>query len=237
MVKLFYVNSFPRSGNTWLRMMLIDLLSPHVFDQNPIFSQTSSGCWKAEHPRINAEECRRDICIVKSHGKYETCIKDIPIIYLIRDGRDSMYSYYHFNLDHRGYEESWDSYFRRVVVDRQLSGFREEYLDAWMGTWSENCLSYMGKSNVLPLFYEKLRSETLLSLITLFNFLGIDCVPVDQMKATIGKFEEQLSQKKKNHERPRGATGGWRDVYTPEQRMLFWHRHGSCLELLGYEKQ
>ena len=36
---MFYVNSFPRSGNTLIRLILMELLGAKELDANPIFSK------------------------------------------------------------------------------------------------------------------------------------------------------------------------------------------------------
>jgi len=234
---MFYLCSFPRSGNTWIRLLLMDLLNAEALDASPVFTSNFKGVASARHEVIPAtvlaEQEHRHI--VKSHGKWDNCAPGMPIVYLLRDGRDAMYSYYHFNLEHRGYSESWDSYFERHVVQRKMIYPREIYLDSWMGNWSENVNSYLNKDNVLIIQYEQLRQDALFSIKKILQFLNIDFITEDVIKAQLEQSSHQLAAQNKRDSRPRGSVGGWRQTYSAAQNEAFIERHGECLAKLGYE--
>lgn len=236
-LKSFYVNSYPRSGNTWFRYMLLDIFCDlKVTHQNPIFYR-SLGFKRARFLPINFREVIDDgSYMIKSHGRYETCHEDIPVIYLVRDGRDCLYSYWHFNLDHRGYNEPWEQFFERFIVCRKMKNFRERYLDRFMGNWSENVLSYLERDNVLVLRYEDLRNATLEKIKEALYFIGVQKIEDDQIKITVLKYREQLKNKEKKHDRPRGGLYGWKNTYSQEQNRLFWSIHKVALSKLQYFK-
>ena len=236
---MFYVNSFPRSGNTWIRLMLMELLGAKGLDANPIFSKDAQGNFFATHsivPRSILEESKHRH-IIKSHGMWQTCYPNVPIINLLRDGRDSIYSYYHFNIDHRSYTESWEDYFERHVIHRNMNSPREFYLDSWMGNWSENVKSYMNKENVMLVKYEDIRRDAFYWVKKMMEFIGVFHIEDNLILKCVIKYTKQLVEKIKSHKRPRGVTGLWKDVYSNRQKRAFIDLHGQCLTDAGYNLQ
>lgn len=234
---MYYVNSFPRSGNTWIRELLISLLSASPLDVNPIWQVGKSNTVFAVHPVIpnSILKEKEHRIIVKSHGKGDVCQPEIPVVYIVRDGRDAMYSYYHFNIDHRDHRETWEQYFSRHVVDRSMVTDREIYLDAWMGNWSENVMSYLNRKNTIIVKYEDLREETLVWIKKILEFLGLELLKDTEINRHISFFSEKLDQKRNTHQRKRGEIFGWKHIYTDEQKQQFEQRHSECLALLNYE--
>ncbi len=235
----FYVNSYPRSGNTWVRKMLVDLLNPRLLDANPIFAKRFRFLDRArfEHADYAAMGASGGY-MIKSHLTHSHCRGGLPILYLVRDGRDSLFSYYNYSLKHRGYTETWPSFFERYVVSRDMRTFRERYLAEHMGDWSENCLSYLNKPNVLVVRYEDLLRDTAESLRSILDWLG--CRPHvrdEALRAVIDRHELDIERKRQRDHRPRGSAGVWQRTFTVDQTREFEARHKTVLSMLGYEVQ
>ena len=217
--------------------MLMEILGAKGLDVNPVFSKDAQGNSFLTHliiPQSILKENEHHH-IVKSHGKWETCYPDVPIIYLIRDGRDAIHSYYQSHMDRRGYTESWEDYFTRYVVCGNMNSPRELYLGSWMGTWSENVRSYMNKENVMVVRYEDVRKNTLYWVEKMLNFVGALGIDENLILKCAIKYTQQLIEKIKSHERPRGVTGLWKDVFSDQQKEAFIHLHGPCLADAGYK--
>lgn len=229
----FYVNSFPRSGNTWVRSMLDIILKPNLIDVNPIFYNLFNIVCFSKIPKISTYDNISKMTMIKSHGKYKTTIENIPIIYLVRDGRDAIISYYHFNVDHRGYTETFDKYFHRHVVTDKMNSYRERKLRKFMGDWSENALSHLNKKNVLIVSYEELRREPVPYFEKMLEFIGAD-VDLKRIENALNLGQQKLIEKNTRHNRLRGASGNWIEKLTIEQQNQFVNRHRRALEEFGY---
>lgn len=134
---LFLV-SYPKSGNTWMRFILANLIRTEdqptvnflsVWDYVSEYEIKPEFMEKAPRPRA-----------IKSHSLYNS---DFPyVIYIIRDPRDVAISYYH--------------YLAKVLPDEMtLSKFirSDKY---GVHKWSEHVESWTGKENVLVFKYENL---------------------------------------------------------------------------------
>jgi len=89
-----YLVSFPRSGNTWLRGLLTSLL--HGEEATPkLVTVTVPDVYRIvyEGNKHIRKPSTRPL-VIKTHGPFT----DIPakVIYLVRDGRDALLSYYYF---------------------------------------------------------------------------------------------------------------------------------------------
>jgi hypothetical protein len=232
--RLFYVNSFPRSGNTWIRNLLIDLIDPIAIDVNPIFSKCCGLINNHKIPKVRIPKLTRaKFGMIKSHGRYETTKTGIPIIYLVRDGRDALISYYHFNVDHRGYTEDFNSYFNRHICENRMISYREKVLRIFMGNWCENSLSYINKENVLIIRYEDLIRDTISGIHEMLNFIGAK-VDSKLIENSVEENRKILNDKNSRHDRPRGVAGNWRTFMTTEQQNQFVEFNRDALDLYGY---
>lgn len=83
----------PRSGSTWLRTMIANIISP-VANSNPvIFNKMISGVSIRNALAVNRLSSPR---ILTSHISY---LPGLPkVIYVVRDGRDAIVSYYHYDV-------------------------------------------------------------------------------------------------------------------------------------------
>ena len=143
-----FIVSYPRSGNTWTRFLIANLLHPEepatffnierwVRDSE---AQSSRYLKRVPRPRV-----------IKSHQYFDHRFK--RIVYIVRDPRDVALSYYDFQ---RKYRQIHDEY----PLTRYVSDFVAGRLSsASWGTWRENVGSWIsargGQSGFLLL-----RSDT-----------------------------------------------------------------------------
>lgn len=239
----FYINSYPRSGNTWMRNALRPLVLPWDVDINPQFFETENGHqWHAQRKVDWVQAAGKDpscathnkYTMVKSHCRYEHVQPGVKVIYLVRDGRDSLISYFHFNVTKRGYQEDFNSYFHRHVVLDEMKGHREEVLRHYMGTWGENALSYLGKPDVMIIRFEDLVAQPLEGVNAMLQFIGAKAAEEDVVRV-LAKLDAALARDgKKDPSRPRGTTRNWEKMMSPEQNAQFEERHREALEAFGY---
>lgn len=117
-----FIIGFPKSGNTWMQHIvshlyyhlnsnqsraLVNLITPDVYAN------------KAYH-RLN------DVCFFKSHDLPKERYRNV--IYIMRDGRDALLSYYHMQKN-MGNNESLEDYFRGKATISPCAW--HEHVTAW----------------------------------------------------------------------------------------------------------
>jgi hypothetical protein len=165
-----FVVSYPRSGNTWTRFLIGNLVHPdgkvsfsNIEKLIPDTSRQSNKTLKrTPRPRL-----------IKTHEYFDH--RYPKTIYIVRDPRDVVLSLYNFQRKYRHYEDSYP--LERYVddfVSRRLSS------ESW-GTWGENVASWFytckDKDTFLLLRYEDMVKHTAAELARIAVFLGIDPEP------------------------------------------------------------
>ncbi len=158
--------SYPRSGNTWTRFLVANLVFP---DRDVTFanietlipdtsSQSSRALKRTPRPRF-----------IKTHEYFDH--RYPRTIYIVRDPRDVALSYYDFQ---RKYRQVEDGYPLERYVDDFVSG---RLVSAPWGTWAENVGSWIhtrrGHPGFLVLRYEDMLADTLGQLARVSGFLRL----------------------------------------------------------------
>jgi hypothetical protein len=159
-----FLVSYPRSGNTWLRFLVGNLVSrnePTTFanieERVPdIYRNTDRRLARMSSPRI-----------LKSHEYFDPRYK--KVVYVVRDPRDVAVSYY-FYLMNSG----------QIPADHPMDLFVQDYvsgkLDAF-GSWGEHVGSWLGArrpgEDTLLVRYEDLICQINLEVKRLAAFLGL----------------------------------------------------------------
>lgn len=231
---LFYVNSYPRSGNTWLRGMLDNIMQPKKHDENPVFIKIFGRINLSYKPLNIKKNSNTSHVMIKSHGMMTKIThKNVPIVYIVRDGRDAACSYYNFNVQHRGYDESFDSFFERFVINEKAKDYREKVLMRFMGNWGDNVMSYVNNENVLIVTYENMKKDTMNEVKRILSFLCIDVDDVSIEKSIV-KAMADLANKNRKHNYERGQIFGWKNKLTEKQNAQFIEKYGKVLTKIGY---
>lgn len=237
-----FIVSYPRSGNTWTRFLLANLLHPeslvtflNIEEFVPDAEAQSSRYLKGiPRPRY-----------IKSHQYFDHRYE--KVIYVVRDPRDVVVSYHHFQ---KKYRQIADDYPLAVYASDFVSG---RLISASWGTWGENVGSWVGARLGSPRFlllrYEDLISDTVRELERSCNFLGIDPNPlllsetVERSSADRLRELEQrqgdrwVSTKDKRPDIPfvgSAEVGGWKSRLPPEAVDAIEAAWGELMDRLGY---
>ncbi|WP_136810714.1 sulfotransferase domain-containing protein [Desulfosediminicola flagellatus] len=225
-----FLVSFPKSGNTWMRFLLSNLLKDNE-NEKINFYNVHDFCpeWekrKCENKRLTCPQ------IYKSHSSYDKNFQ--KVIYIVRDPRDVYISYYHFMK--KTIPLSWD-----------LAAFIEKY-DGPYGTWSNHVLSWIGEKrpNVIVIKYEDLLLNTYNVLLKVLKFSGIQ-VNEDRIRKAIKQSSfESMSKIERDEGRKygdgetvfvrKGRSGQWRDVFGDKELVAF-HKKEDCtlIQMLSYD--
>lgn len=235
-----FVVSYPRSGNTWIRFLIGTLYKDKKVDWSnledivpDIYRNTDEELLKVDSPRL-----------LKSHHSYDERYK--KVLYIVRDVRDVVISYYNFKLKmDENYNESFDSFFR-AFINGEIDDF---------GTWGQNVNSWINnKDNIengfLMVKYEELLENTFDKIVDILNFLNLDC-DYKEIESAIdwASFEnmKRLEKKQQNHVElfkgsnkninfvRKGKSGGWREELSDEHIKIIKEHFGDLLIELEYE--
>lgn len=224
-----FIVSYPKSGNTWLRFLIANILKQReeinfhtVHNYVPEVGKQEEIIDSLERPRI-----------MKSHSLY---IREYPkVVYLIRDGRDVYVSYYFHRL-------------KQLPVDCTFREFLKSQ-DHYPSTWGEHVSSWLmrqSSSNFLIVKYEDLIDDCLKQLKRIAKFLNLKRSE-DQLKLATQKssFENmrrlELGKGRlyKDHGPKifmrKGKTGDWKNFFGKDEKTIFKSREGQPLITFGYE--
>jgi|ERR1035438_1025427 hypothetical protein len=168
-VKVFsddiYLVSYPKSGNTWTRFLLANLV---YAEKNPDFSNINALLPDIEEMSKRDLERAQRPRILKSHQYFDP--RYPKVIYVVRDPRDVVLSEYHFDIKRRAIAEDFP---RQEFVSRFVRG---EVSHA-NGTWAENVATWLytrrGDPRFLLVRYEDLQTQALVEMGKIARFIGI----------------------------------------------------------------
>jgi hypothetical protein len=115
-----FIVTYPRSGTTWMQMVLYQLTTDgrmdftHISEVSPWFER-SLALGTAEARDFESLPSPR---IFKSHLPYMWLPGGGRYIYITRDGADVAVSYYHLYRSHLGFEGSFSDFFERFISGR-----------------------------------------------------------------------------------------------------------------------
>lgn len=159
-----FLVSYPKSGNTWVRFLLANLIHPN---ETVGFSNINR---LLPAPGVLSKRFLRTLPrprILKSHEPFDVRFR--KVIYLVRDPRDVAVSEYHFDLKKRYIEPDVTL---EQFVKRFIAGETSSY-----GSWWEHAASWIGARQGNPAFllvrYEDLLSDSVGETAKIAEFLGI----------------------------------------------------------------
>ncbi len=243
-----FLVSYPRSGNTWTRFLLGNL----IYQNDPVtFSNLES---RIPEIYFNHDRFMRGLPrprMIKSHECFQPHYP--RVIYLVRDPRDVAVSFYHHNVKARNIP---DDYPLESFVPRFIAG----EFDQKFGSWRDNVLSWTAlrkdDSRFLMLRYEDMKRDTARALAEVVTFLDrcsfrkIDSSPEAVQRAIDLSSPERMRQLEKQeagswvltrntrNDKPfvRSATsGGWKSQLSAESVRAIESAWGDLMLRLGYE--
>lgn len=163
-----FIVTYPRSGTTWLQMILYQLTTNGELDFNHISEKVP---WYERFVRYeetipNLKRPR----IFKSHLRYSG-IKSVPkgkcrYIYVTRNIGDVLVSYYHFYASHLGFKGNFDQFFNLFINGRVRYGGWIKHINNWE--------TNRKKINVLFLRYEDLIRDLEKEIRKIADFCDIE---------------------------------------------------------------
>ena len=224
---VFFVG-FPKSGHTWAQYLTASLLGADVrhCPDSLVQDLVPDVQYRRFYRRYGSPT------VFKSHQLPQPDYR--RVIYLLRDGRDVMVSYYHHACTLFGPQE-WN---RFLDHPPGLGEKWHEHVEAW--------LANPHQAEVLIVRYEDLRRDTAAELRRICTFLGRDESPARLQEIVAAASFETMKAREKtlgwDHphwpaDQPfvrRGAVGSFRDELPAEALARFLAQAGPTLKKLGY---
>jgi estrone sulfotransferase len=225
-----FIVSYPRSGNTWVRFLIANLLAP---DEKITFRNIENyvpSIYKSADT-LDTREGRR---YIKSHNP---CYELYPkLIYVYRDGRDALVSYYYYASGKNVFSGTFGDFISSPFVE-QFTSWKEHITRA-----REFASKYPDR--ILILRYEEMLISTLPALTSISAFLGLACEAKAIAEAARRSSFEHLQKveqesggetvgKKFTFFRT-GTSNQWRDHFVPQLYQQFLQQNEQTLRSLGY---
>jgi hypothetical protein len=244
-----FLASFPRSGSTWLRFMLFEILSGEDPGFRKIEDRLPEIRWHRGSQPILPDGRR----LIKTHENYRNDYK--RAVLLVRDVRDVFFSVY------AGYDALG---LAPIVSNGDMDSFMVSFLEGravHTGSWQLHTQSWLESplaknGNLMVVRYEELRRNPENQLAEILQYMGVT-PNFQHIRKAIADNTLQQMRKKEDKEKQsgqrsillgdrkgvdevsrfvrKGAVAGWRDKLTEAQVKVFERYAGDILENLGYE--
>ena len=228
-----YIVSFPRSGSTWLRTILAGIINPDAGHEFEVFNRILPGVsgrrlplvWSLQHPRI-----------IHSHTTFRTAIP--KAVYVLRDGRDSLVSFYHYSTTRNGINMPFETWFN--LYCRRWYGPRwHDHVEGWLTRGTEK----LGGA-LMVLRFEDLKADPVNRVQQVTDFLGlrasqqaiqraVEMASLDQVRKREARLFGDLSNDNQSFYRG-GGTGQYQHYLQGHLYDEFIRISTRALSLAGY---
>ena len=230
-----FLASYPRSGNTWLRFILYELITGESGD----FKRVDQFI-----PYVGRHHRAPDVLpgggrLLKTHEHYRNEYK--KAIYLLRDPRDVLVSNYFFFTNPTAPGTSIREFTLRFL-DGKINAFGrwERHLQSWLESPLQRA------KGITVIRYEDLIRRPNDAIVRLLEFLGRQ-TSLDEVRRALrnNRFENMRDKEKMDphyagviSERGRvvrqGHMNGWRDFLSDGELKLVERQYGQLLREFGY---
>jgi hypothetical protein len=226
------LNCYPRSGLTWLAFLLAQLLKSDPrerLDLNSFEKYVPPASELASQPPTGPSQ------IVRCHSQYAPGWN--KVVYLLRDPRDTLVSYWHF-------EKLVSRDFNLPLADFLRSN------DHWPCEWDRHVAGWTQpgrQPNLVIVRYEELHTDPFAALQRVQKLAGTKWSPA-QVEAAIeaSRFEhmraaeERISSVRATVEPPehfvrRGRVGSWQEEMGYTELRIIEEKYGKVMRQVGYE--
>lgn len=228
---IIWLASYPRSGNTFVRVLLKHLYGVRTYSvyDDPLFAEHQEVADAVGHaPRpLSMDEmaASAETYFVKTH--------DLPFadeyraLYLVRDGRDALVSYAHYVLSFEREDDPSTDRPGFAQVLRDLILHNESF-----GGWGPNVLAWARHRSAPTrvLRFEELIRDPVSMLTEALEGIGYRAQsPESRSAPTFETLHELMPAFFR-----RGKVGTWQEEMPSELHELFWEHHGEAMEEVGY---
>jgi hypothetical protein len=236
-----FLTSYPRSGNTWTRFLVGNLVHPQEAVTFLNVERLVPDMYKHSDRTLRNVPRPR---ILKSHECFDPRYK--RVIYIVRDPRDVAVSNYHWEMKQRSMAAAYP-------IEKFVPRFMEPIQWPRLGSWGDHVTSWlstrMGRPGFLLLRYEDMIADAKPGLAKVAELFGFEPVPerlaraeelssADRMrkmeKEQGGKWVQTRNTRQDKPFVRKAASGGWRTNLPAESVALIEKEWGHIMKTLGY---
>ncbi|QGY46572.1 hypothetical protein GM418_23800 [Maribellus comscasis] len=213
--------SFPKAGNTWVKFFLFNYLIEYYNLKNSVeinFDTLDKYMPELGNKTIyESWRFKPTKRILKTHNRNSFLLRNVKVIYIDREPRDIMVSYYHYTKNNRNFSHNLD--FSSFIHSKKY-GIEAYY---------KHRRSYLSHSNIVILSYEELKQNPQKQFEKILKFIGIE-IKEDIVKSALNqssfnntKLAQKNSSEGYNYQFARGfsfARKGqkeqWTDYFSKE---------------------
>jgi len=233
------LTSYPKSGNTWLRFLIGNLISDfHINFDN--IEKVIPDIYRTHNYKLLEFSLPR---IMKSHEYYDPRYK--KVVYIVRDPRSVAVSYFHYLKKFKRIDDNIEF---SEYLPRFINGDYDSY-----GSWDQNVTSWISvmndrKQQFLLIKYEDLKTNTFHELKNIMVFLGNEFSDKDIRKAIeLSSFKKMKSIEKKKASQNfkdtnlgiafvrKGSSEEWRQYFTEKDHKLILDNYTKQMNMFGYD--
>jgi len=237
-----FLTSYPRSGNTWTRFLVGNLIHPQETVSFLNVERIVPDMYKTADMALRRLPRPR---VLKSHEPFDPRYR--KVIYIVRDPRDVAVSNYHWEMKLRSIPEGYP-------IEKFVPRWMEPQFWLRIGSWADHVNSWLGtregNGSFLLVRYEDLKRDPRAELARMAALLGVVADGQTLDRAVASSSTERMSEMESrqagqwvatHHTRQdkpfvrKGAAGGWRSVLSPESVAYLEARWGILMKKLGYE--
>lgn len=235
-----YLVSYPKSGNTWMRYLLAYAIWPEI--DNPDLKEMARlipsydlDIDKKAMLDMNSPCNKLENRIIKEHFPYNKIARKYAnrVIYLCRDGRDAVISYWHFINQVRGTNIKFNDFIRESATHS-------------FGPWHDHVQQWLDAPvNKVIIRYEDMQSDPSECLKKALDFLNIErdegVIRSAVERSTFDSMQRLEKNKGFNLDMLRnvefvrkGMSGTWKDLFDNKTMEIFKEYHGPGISSLNY---
>ena len=237
-----FVANYPRSGSTWLRFMLFEILTQKDAEFDDVNRHIPDVGGQRDAAALLPNQGR----LIKTEEPFRPDYR--RAVYIVRDGRDVALSEYAYEKAQGWIDCSFDKYLKTFV-----NGNASPY-----GSWKEHVRSWIesplnARGDLMLVSYPELKQKTEATLTRIAEFLKVRVT--GQVIQNAIRNNSLQNMRKKEDRTPQigydprtksipeekrfvrsGAVGGWRERLTPAQAEYLQCNTGQMLVRLGFEE-
>lgn len=231
------IMSFPKCGRTWLRLIITHAFYFEFPDLKKGSTNFADSLKKLnqQNPQFPLLQMSHDDRPMykdyRELGRNKSLYKDKKVLFLIRDPRDVMISWY-FHLTKRGtkipYAHMIDASSPEKFITNKVGGLITiiEFYNIWLAEGAK-----LNDFKILK--YEDLRKNPLKEVKEILNFFEIECLSDASLEKSIEYNEfSRLQKREQNNFYKHGALGGKQDISDKEALKVRRGKVGGYVDYL-----
>jgi hypothetical protein len=237
-----FLTSYPRSGNTWMRFLIGNLVYPEPVTFLNLERLVPDMYLHSDREMRTGKRPR----VIKSHECFDPRYK--KVVYIVLDPRDVAVSNYHWELKKGSFR---DEFPLQEFVARWMDG----YYWPRIGNWADHVTSWVSTrrdhKGFLLVRYEDVMTNTERELERLARFSAIEGTPEKLRRAAELSSAERMRRLESSEggkwlptrytkqDKPfvrRASTGEWSQILSAESVALIEGAWGKVMESLGYQR-